>query len=171
MIRRGTLEDLIAIEESYNEHFAYESEHGAFTVFKKGVYPTKKDAEQALLAGNLYVSEENGEIAGSIIADENQPEEYQKIPWSLPMARVMVIHLLMVRPKWKGRHIGSSLVRFLEAQAGLRNCKAIRLDTGSQNIPAVSLYQNLGFRTVASAAMKVGGLIDHPKHLFLEKNL
>ena len=37
----------------------------AFTVFKKGVYPTKDDAERAIYAGALFVYEENGTIAVS----------------------------------------------------------------------------------------------------------
>lgn len=171
MIRKATRGDLAAIEEAYNEHFAYEREHGAFTVFQKGVYPTRKDAEKALLAGNLYVYEENGEIAGSLIAGENQPEEYQKITWSNPSARAMVIHLLMVRPSYKGRGVGSALVNYLAEQARQRACKVLRLDTGIQNVPAVSLYQKLGFRIVASATMRVGGAIEHRGHLFLEKTL
>ena len=39
--------------DTYNEHFQYELNHTAFTVFKKGVYPTKDDAERAIYAGDL----------------------------------------------------------------------------------------------------------------------
>ena len=41
------------------------------------IYPTKKDAEDALCAGALYVYEEEGSIAGSIIVDKVQPTEYR----------------------------------------------------------------------------------------------
>ena len=66
MVRKAISSDVEWIEAMYNEHFAYENEHGAFTVFKKGIYPTKKDAEDALCAGALYVYEEEGSIAGSL---------------------------------------------------------------------------------------------------------
>ena len=72
MVRKAISSDVEWIEAMYNEHFAYENEHGAFTVFKKGIYPTKKDAEDALCAGALYVYEEEGSIAGSIIVDKVQ---------------------------------------------------------------------------------------------------
>ena len=44
MIRKAILKDVNSIEDTYNEHFQYELNHTAFTVFKKGVYPTKDDA-------------------------------------------------------------------------------------------------------------------------------
>ncbi len=111
MIRKATFNDIDLIEDTYNEHFKYEIKHGAFTVFKKGIYPTRKDAEKAIDVGTLYVYEENS------------------------------------------------------------SCKALRLDTGSQNIPALSLYKKLGFQVVATASMNVGSAIEHSGHLFLEKLL
>ena len=51
MIRKAILKDVNSIEDTYNEHFQYELNHTAFTVFKKGVYPTKDDAERAIYAG------------------------------------------------------------------------------------------------------------------------
>ena len=55
MIRKAILKDVNSIEDTYNEHFQYELNHTAFTVFKKGVYPTKDDAERAIYAGALVV--------------------------------------------------------------------------------------------------------------------
>ena len=49
MIRKATFDDIELIEDTYNEHFKHELEHGAFTVFKKGIYPTRRDAEKPLL--------------------------------------------------------------------------------------------------------------------------
>ena len=173
MIRKATFDDIEMIEDTYNEHFKHEMEHGAFTVFKKGVYPTRKDAEKAMNAGTLYVYEDDNNIAGSIIVDKIQPAEYAGIVWgkTLRSEEVMVIHLLMVRPSMAGRGIASSLVRYAMELAKNHSCGALRLDTGSQNIPVVSLYKKLGFQIVATASMKVGTTIEHSGHLFLEKLL
>ena len=173
MIRQATFDDIELIEDAYNEHFMHEMEHGAFTVFKKGVYPTRKDAEKAVDSGTLYVYEENNRIVGSVILDGVQPEEYTKIVWKQPFRdeEIMVIHLLMVRPSEAGKGIATSLVRFAMELAGTCSCKALRLDTGSQNIPAVSLYKKAGFQIVAEDSMKVGAAIEHNRHLFLEKVL
>lgn len=173
MIRKATFDDIELIEDTYNEHFKHEIEHGAFTIFKKGIYPTAKDAERAVNAGALYVYEEDNNIAGSIIVDKVQPAEYSGITWGQDLMNdeVMVIHLLMVRPSMAGRGIASSLVKYAMELAKNNSCKALRLDTGSQNIPAIALYKKLGFQIAATASMKVGNVIEHKEHLFLEKAL
>ena len=173
MIRKAILKDVNSIEDTYNEHFQYELNHTVFTVFKKGVYPTKDDAERAIYAGALFVYEENGTIVGSIIIDKVQPIEYATIPWKEKLSEdeVMVIHLLMVRPSMSGKGIASSLIKFATELAQKNSCRALRLDTGSQNIPALSLYQKNGFEIIASASKKVGDVIAHKNHLFLEKIL
>ena len=173
MIRKATFDDIESIEDTYNEHFKHEMEHGAFTVFKKGIYPTGKDAEKAVDAGALYVYDENSDIAGSMIVDKIHPPEYTKVFREQTFAddEVMVIHLLMVRPSKAGKGIATSLVKYAMELAGNSSCKALRLDTGSQNIPALSLYKKLGFQIVAAASMNVGNAIEHSGHLFLEKVL
>lgn len=173
MIRKATFDDIELIEDTYNEHFKHEMAYGAFTIFKKGIYPTRKDSEKAIDVGTLYVYEENNSIAGSIIVDKTQPIEYTKIVWGQTLANdeVMVIHLLMVRPSKSGKGIATSLVRYAIELAVNNSCKALRLDTGSQNIPALSLYKKLGFQIVAAAPMNVGNAIEHSGHLFLEKRL
>ncbi|WP_301860638.1 GNAT family N-acetyltransferase [uncultured Megasphaera sp.] len=173
MIRKAVLEDLHSIEDTYNEHFQYEQEHTAFTVFKKGVYPTKEGAEQAIDNGALYVYEEQGRIAGSIIMDAVQPIEYAAMPWrgNFSAEEILVIHLLLVRPSMSGRGIASLLLQFAAELAQKNHRKALRLDTGAQNIPAVSLYEKDGFEIIARAPKKVGDVIAHANHLYLEKIL
>lgn len=102
-----------------------------------------------------------------------QPREYEGITWgkSLRNHEVMVIHLLIVRPSMAGKGIASSLIKYAADLAKNNSCQVLRLDTGSQNIPAVSLYKKLGFQIVATSTMKVGGTIEHKGHLFLEKVL
>ncbi len=82
MIRKATFNDIELIEDTYNEHFQHEIEHKTFTVFKKGVYPARKDADKAITAGTLYVYEKDNNIAGSIIIDNVQPNEYKEIAWN-----------------------------------------------------------------------------------------
>lgn len=173
MIRPAAITDLNSIEETYHEHFAHEKQYGAYTVFKEGIYPTRKDAEQALQNESLFVYEENGMIMGSIILDSIQPEEYRNIDWPSHAAdeKVRVIHLLMVRPMAAGKGVGSALINFVSEMAKKQSCRAIRLDTGSQNVPAASLYRKMGFQLAAAASMKVGGVIPHEGHLFFEKRI
>lgn len=173
MIRQAVMADLDSIEEGYREHFLHEKTHGAYTVFRENVYPTRRDAEKAVQNQTLYVYEENGSVLGSIILDGQQPEEYKKIAWpsQAPSESVNVIHLLIVRPSAAGKGVGSALINHALETAKQRSCTAVRLDTGEQNIPAASLYKKLGFQLAAAASMKVGGAISHDRHLFFEKAL
>ncbi len=172
-IRKAAHGDLDGIEAAYFEHFTYEKAHIAYTVFQEGVYPTRETAEKALRQKALYVYEEGGVIAGSMILDDRQPEEYKSIVWQSGAAdkNVCVLHLLMVRPCMAGKGIGTALVLHALEMARKRSCTALRLDTGAQNIPAVSLYRSLGFQLAASSSMKVGGMVFHREHLFFEKIL
>lgn len=173
MIRPAEITDLNSIAEIYQEHFAHEKQYGAYTVFREGIYPTRKDAEKALQNHALFVYEEDGIVMGSVICDSFQPVEYQEIDWPSHAAdgQVKVIHLLMVRPGAAGKGIGSALIRFVSEMAKQQSCMAIRLDTGAQNTPAASLYQKLGFQLAATSSMKVGGMISHEGHLFFEKQI
>lgn len=55
MLRQAVIADLDSIEEGYREHFAHERAHGAYTVFREGIYPTRETAETALQSGSLYI--------------------------------------------------------------------------------------------------------------------
>lgn len=168
MIRQARVEDLEQIEEAYNEHFAHEQTHTAYTIFKRDIYPTRQTATDALNEGALHVYENDGQIAGSIIVNEKMPPEYARVRWSVA-GRALVIHLLMVRPRMTGRGVASALVAHAFGLARERSCASVRLDTGSQNAPAVALYKKLGFRIAASGSMRVGGAVPHAGHLFLER--
>ena len=171
MIRKANSTDIDQVENGYLELLRHEKEHGAYTVWQEGVYPTRKTAETALSEGSLYVMENCGEICASIIINQVQPGEYGNIKWKCRTSEVLVVHLLCVRPSKSGQGIGKEMVRFAVEEARRRQCKAVRLDTGKQNIPAVSLYARLGFEAAGIAPMMIGGKIAHNDHLFLEKTV
>lgn len=173
MIRKAVERDIDQVEESYTELLRYEQEHGAYTVWKLGVYPTRVTAEEALKNGALYVMEQEGEIWGSVILDRTQPKEYEAVNWSQDAGAdgVLVIHLLCVRPSKAGRGIGRALVEFALKEGRRLGLVAVRLDTGAQNKPAVALYKKLGFSLAGTGDMAVGGRIAHRNHLFFEKRI
>ncbi|MGN0595114.1 MAG: GNAT family N-acetyltransferase [Hominimerdicola sp.] len=170
MIRKALPNELNAVDEIYNEIFLYEKEHGAYTVWKQGVYPTRQTSEKSLSEGTLYVLEQNGEICASMIANQKQPQEYYNVKWKYnsDSDEIFIIHLLCVKPSKSGFGFGKQLVQFAITQAKNLNCKTVRLDTGSQNKPAVALYTKLGFELAGTSTMSVGGVISHKNHLFFE---
>ena len=172
-VRKAQYRDIDAVEASYTELLIHEKEYGAYTVWQMGVYPTRETAEKGLVDGGLYVAVMDNDICGSMIVDRTQPEEYKAVNWNVSTQpnRVLVIHLLCIRPSKSGLGIGSTLVRFAVDLAQALRCVSVRLDTGAQNLPARALYRSLGFTLAGSSPMKIGGVITHSEHLFLEYNV
>ena len=54
---------------------------------------------------------------------------------------------LFVREEAQGRGLGRALVEATIERARERGCRRIQLDTGEENVPAISLYESLGFRS------------------------
>lgn len=173
MIRKAIIQDIEKVEKGYIELLLHEQEHGAYTVWQMSVYPTRETAQKALDDETLYVMEENGEIYASMIVNQVQPEEYRQIQWKTSVAdnEVLVIHLLCVRPSKAGCGVGKRMVQFVIDEAERMNCRSVRLDTGSQNTPAVALYTKLGFELAGTSSMSIGGLISHHHHLFFERKV
>lgn len=170
MVRKATSADINGIEKNYMELFNHEKKYGAFTAWKLGVYPTRETAEKALLHENLYVIEQANEICASMILNQVQPEEYNKIKWKYyaKPEEVIVIHLLCVPPLKGGCGFGTKMIQFAIQKGKQMHCKVLRLDTGSQNKPAITLYKKLGFELAGTTIMLIGGAIAHKNHLFFE---
>jgi ribosomal protein S18 acetylase RimI-like enzyme len=54
---------------------------------------------------------------------------------------------LFVRAEAQGLGLGRALVEATIERARARGCRRIQLDTGEENVPAISLYESLGFRS------------------------
>ncbi len=173
MIRNAVWKDIDGVERSYLELLEFEVAYGTFTRWEKEGYPTRETAIAGFNEENLYVYEEDGEILASMILNQKQPEEYGGIPWNerLPSRQVLVVHTLCVRPSKAGLGIGTRMVRYSVEVAGLLGCKAIRLDTGRQNIPAIRLYERNGFVITAETGTRSDGKIPDEGHVFLELKL
>lgn len=171
MIRTAKSEDLVWVQKIYDDIISYEEKNIKYTAFQANVYPVKKTAEKALAGNSLYVCEKDHKICASMIINQSQPEEYKNIDWKHKFSEneIMVIHLLCVSPSCYGMGLGRKMIEFAVQEGKKCNCKAIRLDTGNQNIPAKSLYEKNGFTVAGMNHMSIGGLIEHSGHLFYEK--
>ena len=173
MIRKGTLEDLDAVERIFTSVQEYEENHEAYTVYKRGVYPTRGQTEEAINAGTLYVLEEDGDIPGYIVINQDQFEEYYEVDWNIkcPDEEVLVVHLITVRKDAMQTGCGGRMLKFALEEGSKRGCRTVRLDTTIKNVPSTSLYKKTGFRIAGEGPMKVGRQVSDPHHLFLEYDL
>ena len=163
MIRKAVAADLDGIADIYEAILRREEQTGKhYTNWQRGLYPTRDSAAKALEEGTLYVAVQGGEVAAAANLNQIQPDEYAKIPWTIPAKpkQVLVIHTLVVHPVIAGRGLGRKFVAFAEGLAVGKGCRAIRLDTYEGNQPALAFYPRLGYRLAGSTDFHFEGVID-----------
>ncbi len=161
MIRKGTIEDIGAVEALYNELFDDEEQVKNWSNWQRGLYPTRATAEKSVGLGTMYVLEEAGKICASMIFNDVQGHFYADVDWLYPASseEVRVIHTLCVAPSQKGKGYASEMLDFAKKQAKEEGCKVIRMDTYSGNEPAKALYGKRGFRIAGYVDTMLEGVI------------
>ena len=81
IFRKATTEDIPAIAEIYDDIHTEEEAGRTSVGWIRGVYPTGKTAEAAVLRGDLFVAEENGIITGTAIINQQQVDVYEGADW------------------------------------------------------------------------------------------
>ncbi len=162
MIRPAKESDLTAISKIYDEILDEEERRPvSYTNWQRGKYPTAHSARLALDEGTLWVAEEAGEVYGCVNLNAVQLPEYDAIPWSIPTGRdqVMVIHTLVISPRWAGRGKAREMVAFCEDEARRQGKTVIRLDTYEGNAPANAMYPRLGYHFAGATEFFFQGFI------------
>lgn len=170
MIRKATTKDINLISRLYNRVIDYQAANGSYMSWIKGVYPTAKTAKDALLLDTLYVYDANGDIAGSVIFDCIQPEEYKTLNWQTASdsREALVIHTLCVDPDYMGIGIATEMLSFAKELARSLDCASIRLATNSKNLGAIALYEKNGFSVTGFYSALLDGKIKCPRQCFME---
>lgn len=160
LIRRGTPEDLDALEAFYGEV----CDHMAATVnycgWKRDVYPARRDAEAGIREGTLFLAEEDGEAAGSFILSPRQEAAYAGAAWQAELEDrdVLTVYTFAVHPKRRGQGVGQAMLAFAARHAAERGVKALRLDVYEKNLPAIRLYESAGFRYADTVSLGLEGI-------------
>ena len=126
--------------------------------WKKGLYPICEDAEAAIREGTLFVLREGGRIAGTVILSHREEKGYAQADWGLDIApeQLIVVHTLVVHPQHLSRGVGRRLMEFAIAQAKAQRMRAVRLDVNQRNVPAIRLYERLGFAHIDTVDLGYG---------------
>lgn len=152
VIELATTGDLDEIGKMFDDLNDYLEGNQYGPEWKKGIYPTRANAEQQLENDCLYVLKINHRIAGTLSLSCHQEEAYKKASWNIEAFadEVLVIRLLAVHPDFIRQGVSSAMIEFAKSTAKAHNCKTIRLDVVNQNIPACQLYEKSGFKYVAT---------------------
>lgn len=146
IVRMATANDMDAVEHLYNDLNDYLATHENYPRWKKGVYPIREDAEEALAKGSLYVAIADGKVAGTVVYSSDQENAYQTVKWQIAFdVPVLIICKLAVLPEFFGCGVGKALLDYAEVIGRQQGAKAIRLDVYEENLPAVRLYEKCDF--------------------------
>lgn len=138
-IEKGTLSDLNELFQIYL--------NGKNELEKNGIYqwsnnyPTRSIIESDLKKGVLFVLRNHKKIIGAINISEEQEPEYETINWEFDNLKVLVIHRLVIDPKYQGKGYARKLMDFAEKFAKENNYSSIRLDAYTQNKRVINFYE------------------------------
>lgn len=93
--------------------------------------PMNDDFAARCAAGQAWVLEMNGEVAGAIVIED--------------MPGHLFLHNVAVEPTRQGQGIGRELLRFVEEEAQRRGLQEIRLTTLESMARNVDLYARIGY--------------------------
>lgn len=174
MFRKAVLNDLDRIVEIYDElHTEQENQNSSASIgWKRGVYPTKSTAKNAIEVGEMFVEEDNGVIVASSRINHVQLDEYADVNWkhSAPDSEIMVLHTLAVSPRVKRNGYGTKFMKFYEQYSLENGCRYLRIDTWEKNHIARALYKKLGYNEVGIVVSEFNG-IGNFRLVCLEKKL
>lgn len=157
-IELGTESDIDALEALYDDLNDYLDSHINYPGWGKGSYPVREQAEAGVSDKTLYIARHSNRIVASIIL--NHTPDYQSGPvcWMSEASdeEAFYIHTFVVHPEYSGNGIGRRLLDFSYDTAKQKDMKAIRLDVYEHNLPALHLYEKLGYKYIDTVDLGLG---------------
>lgn len=161
-IRLLELNELKLVYDLYDEVVDSLDMRPNYSGWKRDVYPTHKVAHHGVMSQSLYgaFSKETGQLVGSVILQFGFDEPFNVCGWEqLQPHEILAIKTLVARPSYHRGKVAQSLIAFAQQFAGQHEgCKALRLNTAGQNVPANYIYTRLGFKRYYATLMPYEGL-------------
>ncbi len=145
LFRQAKLDDLIVIMEIIKDAKNYLKNNNIDQW--QNNYPDRKTIENDIKSKNSYVIEKDKKIIASTAFVFGEDKTYQKIydgQW-LNDNEYAVIHRLAVAKKYKGKSIGSLLIKELKKLAFDNGVSTIRIDTHQNNLSMQRLIKKNDF--------------------------
>ncbi|MCT4606493.1 MAG: GNAT family N-acetyltransferase [Marinisporobacter sp.] len=112
-------------------------------------YPMAKDFIKDIENHELYTYDLNGQVAGFVCINYEEPIEYKAVNWS-SHEKFMVIHRMAINPSYRQQGIGTQLVKFAEKLARNNEINYLKTDTYSINLKMNSLFKKLDFNHIGN---------------------
>ncbi|MBU5591936.1 GNAT family N-acetyltransferase [Clostridium sp. MSJ-4] len=108
-------------------------------------YPLREDFEKDIKSNELYVIEEEGEVAGFVCINKEEPIEYKTINWSEDK-KAYVIHRLAISTKYRGRGNAYKFMKLAEDLAIENGVNYLKTDTKFSNLKTQKLFEKCGYK-------------------------
>lgn len=146
-VKRAESSDLEEVRRLYHEVIAQQKFDAYGPDWHEGVYPSGQDLREAIDGKEMYLGYEGGDLAGAFVLSERDDPIYAGADWRKKVhpEEACVIHLVAVRPSFRGRGVGTKLVRSSVQIARQKGKKAMHLDVVPGNLPADRMYRAAGF--------------------------
>ena len=121
----------------------------------KGVYPSEEYLSNAINNGEVYITLDEGAIAGAMVLNHASNEGYKSASWLTDATsdEAMVAHTIGVAADHMRQGIGSRMLHEAIKIAAENGQKSVRLDVLHENLPAKKLYESIGFHYIKSLHM------------------
>ena len=167
--RRAETTDTAVAQQAYRLIIDHLAETVDFPHWHTENHPTPEEVAGWVEAGELYLArDEGGEIAGVTVLNHDAVDAYRDAAWTIEAEphEVLVVHALGVVPDHLGTGVSRSLVDATLQVAREQSCKAVRLDTYVENVPARKLYERHGFTDLGCHTVVYEGTDLTQFHLF-----
>jgi GNAT superfamily N-acetyltransferase len=142
IIRLAILNDIPQIMQLINEVVPVMNAMGNFQW--DATYPNPQVFGNDISLKQLWVIEDENDIAGIAAITTDQEPEYATIGWDLN-EEAIVVHRLAVSMHHRGKGIAAKLMQQAEQVAIERGIKVLHVDTNSANKATRQLFPKLGY--------------------------
>lgn len=110
-------------------------------------YPNLDIFRSDIKEQTLFVGEIDSNIAGVVVYNEDQPEEYfNDIEGWDRETKALVIHRMAVNPDQHRKGVARQFYKYAEVYGKENGYKVIRADTNSRNIPVNFLFMKMEYQ-------------------------
>lgn len=167
--RRAAASDTAPAQQAYQQIIDHLAETVDYPHWHTENHPTPEEVASWVEAEELHLALDEAEnIAGVVVLNHDAVDAYQDAAWAIDAnsEEVLVVHALGVAPDHLGKGVSRFLVDATLEVAREQGCRAVRLDTYVENIPARKLYERYGFTDLGCHTVTYDGTDLNQFHLF-----
>lgn len=147
------IEDLNRIDRLYTNCIQELNNRGIFQWDYR--YPNVETYKSSINYKSQYIFIDDEVLIGSVILNESQADEWNKVSWNYQYEKTLIIHALAINPAHQGKGYGQKILELCH-EYGINNDYIVtRLDVFSENPAAIYLYEKNGYKRVGEVTFDI----------------